>query len=179
MMQAVRCHEFAALEKAATTGEIRMRKTAKNLSHVLSLDTIPRPELPDPDQVIIQTCYAGVQYPDALQAQGLYQVRPPLPYIPAMDLTRVGDRVMASTSIQNGGTGSMAEYVKISASLVYKVPPTVHLSQCANIGRNFFVAYHSLKSIGNVGPGSLVLVDGASGGMGMVTIELANANSSL
>ena len=198
MIRAVQCHEFAALEReddkikqSATTrpapATFRPRKDKKKLRDCLSLETIPRPKLNRPDQVLIQTHYAGVQYPDALQAQGMYQVRPPLPYIPAMDLTgvvvqvgnqvrnvQVGDRVMA-TMLQHGGTGAMAAMVVAPSSCVYKVPSNLHLSQCANVGRNYFAAYHSLKTIGNIGPGSLILVDGASGGVGMATIELAKA----
>jgi NADPH:quinone reductase-like Zn-dependent oxidoreductase len=51
----------------------------------------------------------------------------------------------------------------------------VHLSHCANLGRNFFASFHSLRTIGQVDEKSLVLVDGASGGVGMATIELAKA----
>ena len=65
--------------------------------------------------------------------------------------------------------------VKMSASSIWKAPEGVHLSKCANIGRNFFSAYHSLKVIGEVGSGDLVLVDGASGGVGMAAIQLAKA----
>jgi NADPH:quinone reductase-like Zn-dependent oxidoreductase len=118
-----------------------------------------------------------------LQAQGLYQVKPELPYVPGMDLTGTvlevgagaqhvapGDRVVAQMSI-----GALAEMVAVDARNVWKAPVGVPLSQCANIGRNFFAAYHSLKDIGEVGPGDLVLVDGASGGVGMASIELAKA----
>ena len=80
-----------------------------------------------------------------------------------------------ATTTDFGGTGSMAEMCSVPADLVWKVPDTVHLSTCANIGRNYFAAYHSLKNIGKVGPKSLILVDGASGGVGLATIELAKA----
>ena len=80
-----------------------------------------------------------------------------------------------ATTTDFGGTGSMAEICSVPADLVWKVPDSVHLSTCGNIGRNYFAAYHSLKNIGNVGPNSLVLVDGASGGVGLATIELAKA----
>jgi NADPH2:quinone reductase len=53
---------------------------------------------------------------------------------------------------------------------------------CANIGRNYFAAYHSLVTVlGNItrrsGDSSpfVVLVTGASGGVGMATVELAKA----
>ena len=58
---------------------------------------------------------------------------------------------------------------------MWKVPDHVPLPACANLGRNYFASYHSLKTLGEVDENSLVLVDGASGGVGMATIELAKA----
>mmetsp|Transcript_19738 Transcript_19738/g.29305 ORF Transcript_19738/g.29305 Transcript_19738/m.29305 type:complete len:386 (+) Transcript_19738:103-1260(+) len=199
MIQAVQCHEFALVEpeqKTETTTQqhrrkFRVRKTPKKIRQVLSLDTVPRLNIntttTNEDQVGIQTCYAGIQYPDFLQSQGLYQVKPPLPYVPGMDVTgivvkvpssssslKVGDRVYA-TMLEHGGTGGMSELVVAPAKHVYPVPDAVPLEACANIGRNYFAAYHSLQTIGNITPSSLVLVDGASGGVGMATIELAKA----
>jgi NADPH2:quinone reductase len=148
----------------------------------MTIDEIDAP-LCTEGHVLISTNYAGVQYPDTLQAQGLYQQKPELPYVPGMDLTgrvldvgagvdhvAVGDRVIAQMNI-----GALAETVRVQAQSVWKAPNNVHLSKCSNIGRNFFSAYHSLKIIGEVGEGDLVLVDGASGGVGMAAIELAKA----
>lgn len=187
LMVAVQCHDFAAFSKEEG-GKLKLREKFEPLRSVLSLDTVPPPPLED-DHVLIQTHYAGVQYPDALQAQGLYQVRPSLPYTPGLDLSGIiletntskfkkGDRVMATTD----GTGALAELCSIPSNLVWKIPNAndtnrqeVHLSECANLGRNYFASYHSLKVVGNITPQSLVLVDGASGGVGMATIELAKA----
>jgi NADPH:quinone reductase len=187
-IRAVICHEFAEFEQHLNGNWTPRRPRPKLLKEVLSLETIPRPQLSNPNQVLVQVYFAGIQYPDALQARGLYQIRPPLPYIPAMDATgivleigaavqsvRVGDRVMMVMT-KYGGTGGMAEVVVVDENSVYRIPDSiVDLSTCSNIGRNYFAAYHSLKIIGNVGPESLVLVDGASGGVGMATIELAKA----
>uniref|UniRef100_A0A7S4VFA3 Enoyl reductase (ER) domain-containing protein n=1 Tax=Ditylum brightwellii TaxID=49249 RepID=A0A7S4VFA3_9STRA len=200
MIRAIQCHQFSAIapkDNNNNTSNIKNkrplfqpRKQPLSLRQVLSLDYIPRPTLQSPDDVLIKTKYVGVQYPDALQAQGLYQVRPPLPYVPGMDATgvvidvghnaakeyniKVGDRVM-TTMLDQGGNGACAEIITSPASLVYKIPNDLHLSTCANIGRNYFAAYHSLKTIGCVNNNSLVLVDGASGGVGMAAIELAKA----
>ena len=80
-----------------------------------------------------------------------------------------------ATTKEWGGTGALAEYCLVPSHTVWKVPNHVHLSHVANLGRNFFASYHSLHVIGKIGPGSLVLVDGASGGVGMATIELGKA----
>ena len=87
-----------------------------------------------------------------------------------VDHVKPGDRVIAQTSV-----GGLAEMLAVASERVWPAPGGVHLSTCANIGRNYFAAYHSLKVIGEVGPDDLVLVDGASGGVGMAAIQLAKA----
>ena len=72
-MKAVRCHRYAGLD-----ADGRPVPTPDPLRDVLSLDEIPEPNIGE-GHVLISVNYAGVQYPDALQAQGLYQERPPLP----------------------------------------------------------------------------------------------------
>jgi NADPH2:quinone reductase len=176
-INALRVHRYAGL-----SADGKPLESPGPLSEVISIDEIDRPRCTE-GHVLIAANYAGVQYPDALQAQGLYQMKPELPYVPGMDLTgrvvevgagvnhvAVGDRVIAQMSI-----GALAEVVAVAGSSVWKAPANIHLSKCSNIGRNFFSAYHSLKVIGEVGPGGLVLVDGASGGVGMAAVELAKA----
>ena len=176
-MKAVRVHRYAGLGPDG-----KPLPVPGPLSEVISIDQIEAPRC-TAGHVLIAGNYAGVQYPDALQAQGLYQVKPELPYVPGMDLTgrvlevgagvdhvAVGDRVIAQMY-----TGALAETATVPGHSVWKAPDNVHLSKCANIGRNFFSAYYSLKVIGEVGTGDLVLVDGASGGVGMAAVELAKA----
>lgn len=185
LMRALRCHRFAGLD--ATTGRKILSDPSSYapLRSVLSLDTIPLPQIEGPNDVLIQTHFAGVQYPDALQAQGLYQHRPPLPYTPGLDVAgtileagsgvsgfKVGDRVLAQSPYN---LGCLADVVRVDANDVFHVPDGLALASCANVGRNYFAAYHSLKVIGNVKAGDLVLVDGASGGVGMAAVELAKA----
>ena len=105
-MKAVRCHRYAGLDSAG-----KPIPTPGPLNEVLTLDEIPPPECED-GHVLVSPNYAGVQYPDALQAQGLYQQKPTLPYVPGMDVTgtvletgagvervAVGDRVIAQMHI--------------------------------------------------------------------------------
>lgn len=187
MMRAVRCHRFAALDKLG-----KPCYSPSPIRSCLQIDEVAVPSL-KPDKVLISCHYAGVQYPDFLQAQGLYQIKPQLPYTPGMDVAgvvidkgsdvhdeqiRIGDRVYANTALcpdGGGGTGALADQVCLSSQAVFPIPDTLHLSSVANIGRNYCAAYHSIKVIGNVGSGDLVLVDGASGGVGMASVELAKA----
>jgi len=70
MMRAVQCHNFAAFSNVG--GKLKILKEFKPLRSVLEMNESPKPKLID-NHVLIETHYAGIQYPDALQAQGLYQ----------------------------------------------------------------------------------------------------------
>lgn len=176
-IKAVRCHRYAAFDD-----EGKLLPKPLPLREVLSLDEIERPGCAD-EHVLIEVLYASVQYPDALQAQGLYQLKPDLPYIPGMDVAGTvlevgagvehvepGDRVVAQINL-----GGLGEITSAPSQVVFKAPEGVDLSKCANLGRNFIPAYFPLKVIGETKPGDLVLVDGASGGVGMAAVELAKA----
>ena len=176
-MKAVRCHRYAALDEDG-----RPKETPDPLRDVLTIDEVADPAC-GAGEVLVEAHFAGVQYPDALQAQGLYQHKPELPYVPGMDVSgrvaqvgeevthlAVGDRVIAQMQI-----GGLAELTVVPGTHAWKVPGGIELARVANLGRNFFPAFHSLKTLGEVGPGSLVLVDGASGGVGMAAVELTKA----
>eukprot|EP00586_Coscinodiscus_wailesii_P013870 CAMPEP_0172499390 /NCGR_PEP_ID=MMETSP1066-20121228/126579_1 /TAXON_ID=671091 /ORGANISM="Coscinodiscus wailesii, Strain CCMP2513" /LENGTH=56 /DNA_ID=CAMNT_0013273115 /DNA_START=8 /DNA_END=174 /DNA_ORIENTATION=+ len=54
---------------------------------------------------------------------------------------------------RDGGTGGLASYILAPRHTVWKIPSNLHLSTCANIGRNYFAAYHSLKTLSRVTEG--------------------------
>jgi len=176
-MKAVRCHRYAALDEQG-----KPAAEPVPLREVLSIDEVGGVEC-GASQVAIEVHYSGIQYPDALQAMGLYQEKPALPYIPGFDVAgvvqEVGDQVTnirpGQRVIAFGSTGGLAETFLADTDSVWKAPAEIDLSLCANVGRNYIPAYHSLKVIGNVQAGDLVLADGASGGVGMATVQLAKA----
>ncbi|MEM7478394.1 MAG: NADPH:quinone oxidoreductase family protein [Planctomycetota bacterium] len=176
-MKAVRCNEYAGW-----TSEGKERENILPLRDVLRVEEIDRPSCA-PDQVIIETAFAGVQYPDALQAQGFYQEKPDLPYTPGVDccgtVVEVGDEIshvsIGDAVIGNTKIGSMAQFVAAAKQSVWSAPKGLRLEQCANISRNYFSAYHSLKVVGQLQAGQTVLIDGASGCVGLAAIQLAKA----
>lgn len=179
-MKAVHCSEFAGLNVDGRPAE-----NVKPIREVLSFCDAPKPVIGS-NEALIQVHFAGVQYPDLLQAQGFYQVKPKLPYTPGADLSgvvvqlgtdvaaelgfAVGDRVVGQVE-----TGALAEFASVPVDSLLKVPTGVPLDGVANLGRNYFAAYHSLKVISDLQPGQSVLVDGASGGVGMAAIRLAKS----
>src|SRR6202011_1404189 len=77
----------------------------------------PEPE-PGPGQVVIDVHAGGVNFPDVLLVQGLYQVKPPLPFSPGVEaagiVSAVGEGVRdlhAGDRIAAGVMGALAERV--------------------------------------------------------------------
>ncbi|MEW9898143.1 NADPH:quinone oxidoreductase family protein [Chitinivorax sp. PXF-14] len=146
----------------------------------LVLEDLPTPQ-PGPKQVLIRVTAAGVNFPDALIIQGLYQFKPPLPFSPGGELAGVveavgenvhhlkaGDPVVAFT-----GWGAFAEQVVADAFKVFPVPADLDPAVAASFVMTYATAYHALKDRAQLRPGERVLVLGAAGGVGLAAVELA------
>lgn len=79
-------------------------------SEVMRLEETDRPT-PGDGQVLIEVLAANINFPDALLCRGQYQVRPPLPFTPGVEIcgrTEDGRRVLATPALPDGG---FAQYV--------------------------------------------------------------------
>ena len=135
------------------------------------------------DGVLIEVHAAGLGFPDALIAQGRYQVKPTLPFIPGMEisgvvrsapaesLSLVGRRVVALTGV----TGGCAELAVVPSAFVYPAPEDETAWATGALVVNYHTAYFALVRRGKLEPGQTVLVQGAGGGVGQATIQVAKA----
>jgi NADPH:quinone reductase-like Zn-dependent oxidoreductase len=84
---------------------------------------------------------------------------------------KIGDRVFGTTS---GLTqGSYAEYLRVPEDgIVTHMPPDVGYEEAAPIPVGAMTALHFLRA-GNVGPGTRVLINGASGSVGSYAVQIA------
>ena len=157
--------------------------------HIPSLDgpsavevvDAPQPE-PGSDQVLIRVRAAGVSFPELLQTRGLYQLQPPLPFVPGSDVAgevvsapegsnlAPGDRVVALV-----GLGGFAEHAVTQTDLVFPLPDSLSFEQGAAIPLNYMTAHLALIGRGDLGDGESVLVHGAAGGVGTASIQVAKA----
>lgn len=146
------------------------------------VEDLPVPDLPA-DQVRVRVGAAGVNYVDGLFVQGLYQIRPELPFVPGSELAgtvvevgasitewSVGDRVMASV-----GLGAFAKQVDLSPTQLLAVPENVTDTQAATLGQSYATAWFSLTRRTQVRAGEWILVLGAAGGVGLATLDVARA----
>ncbi len=132
------------------------------------------------DLVVIDVHAAGVTFPDVLQTRGLYQMKPPLPYIPGAEVAGVvrsapdgsgfaaGDRVCAFP-----GIGGFAETVATAPAMVFPLPDRIDFTTGAGIPMNLLTAHFALTRRGRLAIGETVLVHGAAGGLGSATVQLA------
>jgi NADPH:quinone reductase-like Zn-dependent oxidoreductase len=72
-----------------------------------------------------------------------------------------------------GRNGAFAEYV--SATNVVRKPPNVTFEEAATMGIAGLTALQAVRDRGEVQPGQRVLVNGASGGVGTLTLQIAKA----
>jgi NADPH2:quinone reductase len=132
--------------------------------------------------VLIEVHAAGVGFVDHLICRGEYQIRPPLPFVPGLEVAGVvrsapegsgfeaGMRVAAGT-----GFGGWAELVAAPAFLVMPLPESTSIDAGAGFVVNFQTAHLALTRRGRMREGEAVLVHGAAGGVGTACIQVARA----
>ncbi len=142
----------------------------------------PAPE-PRPHEVQIRVTAAGVGFVDGLMIQGLYQVKPQLPYYPGSEFAgeisalgadvshlRIGQRVMGLAQ-----SGAYADYLCASAQSVVRVPDKLDDATAAGFFINYATALYGLRDCGRLAHGEAVLILGAAGGVGSAAITVAKA----
>ncbi len=145
----------------------------------LSLEEIQSPS-PGSNEVLVEVKACGVNFPDTLIIQGLYQFKPALPFTPGSDIAgvvkEVGERV---THVKQGDevfgfvlNGGFAEEVVVPANACFLKPPQMDFPIAASFMMAYGTAYHALKDRGWLKEGETLLVLGASGGVGLAAVEL-------
>ena len=132
-----------------------------------------------PGEVLVEVKAAALNYPDLLMIQGLYQERPPLPFVVGTEMSGVvaavgegvthvapGDRVVAACG------RTLAERVVAKAPLVIPAPARLGFESAAGICITYFTSMHALKQRARLEPGETLLVLGAAGGVGTTAVEL-------
>jgi NADPH:quinone reductase len=134
----------------------------------------------DPRQVRVAIKAAGISYVDVLTAEGRYQVKPPLPFIPGSEAAgviseigsevsgfAVGDRVSAS-----GWGGLFAEEAVLPARGVRNIPDALSFAEAAVFPVSYATAWHALVDRGQLRVGETLLVLGAGGATGYAAVQV-------
>ncbi|MBU9317880.1 NADPH:quinone oxidoreductase family protein [Burkholderia multivorans] len=135
----------------------------------LRIDDVAIPE-PGAGQVRVRVKAASLNFPDALIVQGLYQVKPALPFSPGAEFAGVIDAVVAFT-----GHGGFAEQCLADARQIAALPPGMTFEQGAALVLAYGTSLHALQQRARLQAGETLLVLGAAGGVGLAAIEIAKA----
>jgi NADPH2:quinone reductase len=138
---------------------------------------------PKPGEIGIEVHAAGVNFPDALLAQGKYQEKPPLPFTLGVEVAgvvsalgegvtdfAVGDRVAALPS-----SGGYAEFTTATAARTVPLPDDVDFVTAAGMLMTYGTAYHGLVDRGRLRVGDRLAVTGAGGGVGTAAVDIGQA----
>lgn len=139
--------------------------------------------VPQAGEALVSISAAGVGFVDGLMVQGLYQVKPPLPYYPGSEFAgvvsavgeevthvKVGDRVLGMAS-----NGAYADSVSVSASSLVKLAANLTDAIAAGFYINYATALYGLRDCGQLKAGETLLILGAAGGVGSAAISVAKA----
>jgi putative YhdH/YhfP family quinone oxidoreductase len=153
------------------------------------LDTIALDVLSE-GEVTIQVAWSGINFKDALAATGKGKILRRYPLAGGIDVAgtvvesscdefSAGDRVLANGSglseIRDGG---FSEYLRLSSDIVVPLPDGLTMREAMGLGTAGFTAAMSLYRMEANGqePGmGPIVVTGASGGVGTVSVDLLTA----
>jgi NADPH2:quinone reductase len=146
----------------------------------LSIDRSDDPT-PGSGEVLVAVRAAGVNFVDALLVQGLYQLKPPLPFTPggeiAGEVVAVGAGVSApavgARVVVSCGLGGFTDRLVVPAGLARPLPEALSFAQGAALVQSYATALFALTRRTELRPGARVLVLGAGGGVGLACVDVA------
>ncbi|MDN3295225.1 NADPH:quinone oxidoreductase family protein [Streptomyces ficellus] len=143
-------------------------------SEVMRREEGDRPT-PGDGQLLLRVRAANINFPDALLCRGHYQVRPPLPFTPGVEIcgeTEDGRRVIATPALPYGG---LAEYAVADESAVLPAPDALDDAEAAALHIGYQTGWFGLHRRAGLRDGETLLVHAAAGGVGSAAVQLGKA----
>ncbi|WAZ20030.1 NADPH:quinone oxidoreductase family protein [Streptomyces cinnabarinus] len=143
-------------------------------SEVMRLADVERPT-PGDGQVLLKVRAANINFPDVLMCRGHYQVRPPLPFTPGVEIcgeTEDGRRVLANPALPYGG---FAEYAVADAAALLPAPDSLDDAEAAALHIGYQTGWFGLHRRAGLEAGETLLVHAAAGGVGSAAVQLGKA----
>ncbi|TQF73287.1 NADPH:quinone oxidoreductase family protein [Rhodococcus spelaei] len=151
---------------------------------VLQLEDVAEPTAGD-GQVLVKVLATPANFPDVLLCRGQYQIKPPLPFTPGVELcgevvavgagvTRaaVGDRVVGNPALPGG---AFAEFAVMNQANVFPAPKALDDAEAAALSIGYQTAWFALHRRTQIVEGDYLLVHAAAGGVGSAAVQLGKA----
>ena len=155
---------------------------------VLYLEDVAKPAIKD-DEVLLRIGAAGVNWADWSAVRGMpyvmrlmYGLRTPRNGVGGLEVAGTVEEVGAKVTTYLPGDevfgqcqGAFAEFGRAKAKNLALKPRGLSFEQAAAVPVAGLVALQALRDVGKVQPGHKVLVNGASGGIGTYTVQIAKS----
>ncbi|MEU6403306.1 NADPH:quinone oxidoreductase family protein [Streptomyces sp. NPDC046985] len=141
---------------------------------VMRLEETERP-VPGEGQALLRVRAASVNFPDALLCRGHYQIRPPLPFTPGVEIcgeTEDGRRVVVTPALPHGG---FAEYAVADAAALLPAPEALDDAEASALHIAYQTGWFGLHRRARLEAGETLLVHAAAGGVGSAAVQLGKA----
>lgn len=149
------------------------------LGEAATLVNLPSPQ-PAEGEVCVRIAACGLNFADLLMAEGKYQDRPALPFVPGLEFAgtvvahgpgvtapAIGTRVACY-----GGHGGLAEAVCVPAAAVVPIPDSMSFIEAAGFLIAYGTSHLALTHKAQLRAGERLLVLGAAGGVGLTAVEV-------
>jgi NADPH2:quinone reductase len=143
-------------------------------SEVMRLEEVATPT-PGDGQVLLKVRAANINFPDVLMCRGHYQVQPPLPFTPGVEIcgeTEDGRRVLANPALPYGG---FADYAVADAAGLLPAPESLDDAEAAALHIGYQTGWFGLHRRARLEAGETLLVHAAAGGVGSAAVQLGKA----
>lgn len=160
-------HRDIVIEKYGPASSLTLREIA--------------PREPGDDEVAIDVAYSGINFADIQMRIGLYPDAPKRPFVPGYEVSgkvsrvgkgvrelQPGDAVVAGTYF-----GGYASTVTIPSRQVFKLPGSYDLAAGAALPVACFTAQLAVHEMARVRKGDRVVIEPATGGVGVIAIQMA------
>jgi NADPH2:quinone reductase len=154
---------------------------------VIRIGDLPRP-IPQQGQVLVRVGAATLNPIDTYIRSGAVNMALPKPFIPGCDLAgtvemvgagvrriKPGDRVWGSNQGLLGRQGTFAEYACVQEEWLYPTPTGVPDTEAAAAALVGITAHLGLFRCARLQPGETVFVNGGTGGVGSMVVQMAKA----
>lgn len=136
-----------------------------------------------PGEIVVNVKAAGLNYPDNLIVQGLYQFQPERPFSPGHEGSGVVSSVGADVKMHNVGDsvaffkgfGAFAEKIVVSEKMAFPIPKSFPHKIAAGVFMVYGTSYHGLVQRAKINKEDEVLVLGAAGGVGLAAVDIAKS----
>lgn len=155
---------------------------------VVTLEDVAVPTIED-EEVLVRVRAAGTNWADWSMTRGMpyvmrlgYGLRVPRQGVRGTDVAGTVERTGREVSRFRQGDevfgwciGAFAEYVSVPQDQLVPKPDGITFEQAAGVPLAGCVALQAVRDVAGIQPGDKVLVNGASGGIGSFTVQIAKA----